>query len=147
MSGFRTVRAVLATVVLASVGLAAGGCGGSGAAVSTSAVIHVDHPTALADQAVRVRVTGLAPHEEVTVTAQATDQSGQSWQAHALFRADAAGTVDLGTTARTPDTWSAPTPTGPCSPPRPSPPPAGAWTSAAPAPATRPPRPPAGPRS
>jgi dienelactone hydrolase len=98
VSGCRAVRALLAAAVLVAVGLGAGGCAGS-PGVSTSAVIRVDHATALADQPVRVRITGLAPHDEVAVTARATDYIGNVWESDALFRADATGTVDLGTAA------------------------------------------------
>ncbi|WP_263101117.1 acyl-CoA thioesterase/bile acid-CoA:amino acid N-acyltransferase family protein [Kitasatospora sp. DSM 101779] len=49
----------------------------------------------LADAAVHLRITGLSGGEEVTVTSSADDHLGRRWAAHAVFRADRRGTVDL----------------------------------------------------
>ncbi|MFC9331540.1 acyl-CoA thioesterase/BAAT N-terminal domain-containing protein [Kitasatospora sp. NPDC057015] len=98
----RSVRRWAAAVVLALTGVTVSGCtGGHDRAISGSdaVAIEVDQPEALADQAVRVRITGLAPGAEVTVTTQASDYRANSWQAHAAFVADPQGAVDLATTA------------------------------------------------
>jgi dienelactone hydrolase len=59
------------------------------------ATIEVDQPVALADAPVHVRVTGLAPGEEVTVSAQARDAGGRVWRSQARVTADGGGVVDL----------------------------------------------------
>jgi pimeloyl-ACP methyl ester carboxylesterase len=64
-------------------------------------VIEVDDATALADQPVRIRVTGLAPAQRVTVIAEATDYSGQAWRAHANVIANGDGVADLSRDAPT----------------------------------------------
>jgi dienelactone hydrolase len=89
-------RAALAAVIVA--GLGAAGCSG-GSPASTRAVITVDAATALADQPVHLRITGLAPGDEITVQAEATDYRGEPWQAQAVLRADTGGVVALDTTA------------------------------------------------
>lgn len=61
------------------------------------AVIEVDAPVAQVDQAVHIRIGGLAPGEQVTVGAQAVDALGRQWRARATFRADPKGVVDLDT--------------------------------------------------
>lgn len=58
-------------------------------------MIEVDAASALADQPVHLRVTGLVADEEITVASTATDHAGREWQGHALFRADTQGTVAL----------------------------------------------------
>ncbi|MQY11344.1 hypothetical protein SRB5_14590 [Streptomyces sp. RB5] len=73
--------------------LAAGCTGGDGH--STRAAIEVDKAEALADQPVRIRVTGLKAGEEVTATAKAVDYAGMWWTGRATVEADANGTVDL----------------------------------------------------
>ncbi|MER8185249.1 acyl-CoA thioesterase/bile acid-CoA:amino acid N-acyltransferase family protein [Kitasatospora sp. NPDC094015] len=62
-------------------------------------MIEVDAASTLADQPVRLRITGLAPGEEVTVAATAADYRSVSWQSRAVFRADAHGVVAPDTTA------------------------------------------------
>ncbi len=86
---------VLGAVVLGGVVLA--GCGGHAAAGPPE--ISVSAPVALADQAVTIRVTGLAPGQRVTVTAQATDDTGLTWQSDATFTAGQNGLVDLASAA------------------------------------------------
>lgn len=86
----RTGLAVLA-VLLAATG---GGCR-SGAAAP--AAIAVDPLVALADQPVHLRVSALRPYQMVTVAASTTAYDGAVWRAHADFKADAAGVVDLAT--------------------------------------------------
>ncbi|WP_326656137.1 acyl-CoA thioesterase/bile acid-CoA:amino acid N-acyltransferase family protein [Streptomyces sp. NBC_00385] len=72
----------------------AGACS-SGPQHSTRASIQVDRAESLADGAVRVRVSGLRPNEEVTLTAGAADYRGAPWASQAVVTADDAGTVDL----------------------------------------------------
>ncbi|MGW1913176.1 acyl-CoA thioesterase/BAAT N-terminal domain-containing protein [Streptomyces sp. NPDC002076] len=76
----------------------AAGCS-SAAPVSTRAVIDVDAPVALADQPIHIRITDLAPHDQVAVGSSATAYNGQVWGAKATFTADDGGVVDL-TTSR-----------------------------------------------
>ncbi|OEU85341.1 hypothetical protein DB35_15555 [Streptomyces abyssalis] len=59
------------------------------------AAIHVDRPVALADQDVKVRVSGLGSHDRVTVAAHSVDGSGQPWRAQGDFTADGRGRIDL----------------------------------------------------
>ncbi|MFJ2093974.1 acyl-CoA thioesterase/bile acid-CoA:amino acid N-acyltransferase family protein [Streptomyces sp. NPDC087901] len=72
----------------------AGACS-SGPEHSARARIQVDRPESLADEAVRIRVSGLHPHEEVTVTAGSVDRQDVRWTGRAVVTADDAGTVDL----------------------------------------------------
>jgi hypothetical protein len=44
-------------------------------------------PVALADQAITIEVTGLASGQRVTVTAEAIDDTGLTWQSGATFTA------------------------------------------------------------
>ncbi|WP_263173091.1 acyl-CoA thioesterase/BAAT N-terminal domain-containing protein [Streptomyces sp. SCSIO ZS0520] len=62
---------------------------------SASARIAIDRPTALADEPIRIRVTGLHPGERVTVASRAVDYKGLRWSAWAQFTADANGSVAL----------------------------------------------------
>lgn len=62
---------------------------------SAHARIDVDRPTALADEPLYIRVGGLRPGEEVTVTSRAVDRDGLSWSAQGRFTADGEGAVDL----------------------------------------------------
>jgi hypothetical protein len=74
------------------------GCS-AGSPASTRAVITVDAVTTLADQPIHLRITGLAPRDEITVRAGAVDYHGERWQAQAMLRADTNGVVALDTTA------------------------------------------------
>ncbi|WP_393054744.1 acyl-CoA thioesterase/bile acid-CoA:amino acid N-acyltransferase family protein [Streptomyces sp. LN549] len=85
-------RAVGVACCLALLG--AGACS-SGYEHSARARIQVDRPESLADHAVRVRVSGLHPQEEVTVTAGSVDHQGVRWTGQAVVTADDAGKVDL----------------------------------------------------
>ncbi|MER6915155.1 acyl-CoA thioesterase/bile acid-CoA:amino acid N-acyltransferase family protein [Streptomyces sp. NPDC000594] len=58
-------------------------------------VISVDKVTALVDEPVRVRVSGLRAGEKVTVTSEAEDSADATWTGRATFTADRTGTVDL----------------------------------------------------
>jgi dienelactone hydrolase len=55
----------------------------------------VDPATAAMDQKVSIRVTGLAPREEVTLTLSTQDAIARSWQTGALYKADRNGVLDL----------------------------------------------------
>jgi dienelactone hydrolase len=79
------------TAFLLTGGLAA--C--SSGAPAQPAVIQVSAPSALADQAIDVRVTGLSAGEQVTVSAQATDAKKGTWRSSAVYAAGQDGTVDL----------------------------------------------------
>ena len=59
------------------------------------AAVTVRPQTSLADQALQIRVTGLAAGEQATVQVSSTDATGVHWLASATYRADAAGNVDL----------------------------------------------------
>lgn len=85
-----SLRAALAVALLTG-GLAA--C--SGGAPAKSAVIQVSEPSALADQAIDIRLTGLSAGEQVTVSAQATDAKKGTWRSSAVCIASQDGTVDL----------------------------------------------------
>jgi hypothetical protein len=50
---------------------------------------------ALADQAVGIRVTGLAAGQRVTITAQAVDDAHRVWRAQADYTASQDGVVNL----------------------------------------------------
>jgi len=78
-------------VALLTGGLAA--C--SGGAPAKPAVIQVSEPSALADQAIDIRVTELSAGEQVTVSAQATDAKKGTWRSSAVYTASQNGTVDL----------------------------------------------------
>ncbi|MEU5978380.1 acyl-CoA thioesterase/bile acid-CoA:amino acid N-acyltransferase family protein [Streptomyces sp. NPDC047315] len=57
--------------------------------------LKVDKREALADEPVRIQVTGLDAGQKVEVTSQATDFDGMRWTGRAEFAADKKGTVDL----------------------------------------------------
>ncbi len=84
------VAAAMVTVL----GLGSSGCSEK-AGTGTAVEVEVDAVSAPADQPVHLRVTGLTAGDEVTLASAATDYAGQEWQGHALFRADARGTVAL----------------------------------------------------
>ena len=71
----------------------------TGQAAADHASIRVSSPGALADQAINVTVTGLVPGQQVTVTAQTTDDQSRVWRSQAEFTADPRGDVDLATSA------------------------------------------------
>ena len=70
------------------------GCTAAGQSPGRHVTITVQPQTSLADQAVRFRVTGLAPGELATVQTTSTDAAGVHWRASATYRADPAGDVD-----------------------------------------------------
>ncbi|MGW5677025.1 acyl-CoA thioesterase/BAAT N-terminal domain-containing protein [Streptomyces sp. NPDC003860] len=81
----------------ASMGLAlfAVGCSGAGDGGGGDVRIRVDKVVALADEPVRIEITGLDAGQEVVVTSQAADNEGTSWSGRAAFTADESGAVDL----------------------------------------------------
>ncbi|WP_329018396.1 acyl-CoA thioesterase/bile acid-CoA:amino acid N-acyltransferase family protein [Streptomyces sp. NBC_00690] len=75
--------------------LVAGCSGGNGGDKDGDEVrLRVDKTAALADEPVRIKVTGLEAGQEVTITSKAMDRD-MSWTGRATFAADKAGTVDL----------------------------------------------------
>ncbi len=68
--------------------------------------ILVDHPVALADTGLSIRVTGVDPGERIEVAAEADDHAKTAWRSRATFVADAQGTVDLGAVAPIEGTYS-----------------------------------------
>ncbi|BAJ26076.1 MULTISPECIES: acyl-CoA thioesterase/BAAT N-terminal domain-containing protein [Kitasatospora] len=94
MGGRIGARAGAAAAALALLGTGATGCAH---APEAPPVIEVDAPTALADQAVHVRIGGLRPGEEVTVGTRALDDQGRVWSGRAVLRADGGGLVALDT--------------------------------------------------
>jgi dienelactone hydrolase len=79
-------------------GLAACG-GGTQATPAKPAAIQVSEPSALADQAIDIRVSKLPAGEQVTVGAQATDAKNGTWRSSAVYPVGQDGTVDLATVA------------------------------------------------
>jgi dienelactone hydrolase len=69
----------------------------SGPAPATNAAIEVDHPVALADVPLLIRVTGLGRDQRVTIEADTHDSSDRELLGFATFRADARGVIDLAT--------------------------------------------------
>jgi dienelactone hydrolase len=53
----------------------------------------------LLSQPVKLRITGLAPGDTITISAHATDAKGVGWGSQALFKADGQGVVDPAATA------------------------------------------------
>jgi dienelactone hydrolase len=84
------VRAIAALLIVT--GYASAGCGQQH---SRRAVISVDAPTALADQPVHVKISGLAPRDTVSVSAASVDHLHKQWRGQAAFRADSRGAVVL----------------------------------------------------
>lgn len=52
-------------------------------------------PRCLFDEPVQIRVAGLQPRQAVTLRASLVDESGELFQAHALYRAGSSGELDL----------------------------------------------------
>lgn len=52
-------------------------------------------PRCLFDEPVQIRVAGLQPQRAVTLRASLVDESGELFQAHALYRAGSSGELDL----------------------------------------------------
>ena len=87
------VRCAAVTLGAVVLGGALAGCSGHGAPVHAG--ISASAPVALADQAITIEVTGLTSGQRVTVTAEATDDTGLTWQSGATFTASRPGVVNL----------------------------------------------------
>jgi dienelactone hydrolase len=79
--------------------LAAPVAGCSASAQAPGATVTVTPRTSMADQPVQIRVAGLAGGQRATVQVSSTDAAGVRWQASAVYRADAAGDIDLNSAA------------------------------------------------
>lgn len=71
------------------------------ASSASSVKVVVSPPVSLADRAVTIRVTGLAPGEQAAVQVRSTDAVGAHWLASASYHADARGDLDLNKSAAT----------------------------------------------
>lgn len=69
----------------------------TGCSPSGKPAVTVDQTVTLADQPVRLKVTGVQSDKPVQVVAEAVDRAGKKWHSEATFTADDHGTVDLGT--------------------------------------------------
>lgn len=61
-----------------------------------SATITVAPKQALVDEQVRIRLSGFAPHQQITLHARMDDDLNGRWESHATFAADHQGVVDVG---------------------------------------------------
>src|SRR5262249_28676223 len=84
------VVALVATLI----GFLSANCNG---APASTPIIIVDHPTALIDAPLSIRVAQLRPGAQVAVQARMTDSSGNLWTASATFIAGPGGSIDLST--------------------------------------------------
>ena len=73
------------------------GCGGGGPTSGTAVRLDAGPAAAALDAPLHVSVSGLPPGGLVTVQARALDRQGQPWVSAAVFRASAAGTLNLAT--------------------------------------------------
>ncbi len=64
------------------------------------------------DEDVRIRLSGLAPHQKVRIHATTEDDENRRWSSEAQFRADANGQVDLGAQESTGGTYKGVVPMG-----------------------------------
>jgi dienelactone hydrolase len=98
----RTVKHCLtrrASVALGAAMFVAGLSACTSLAAGGHASIWVNWPKTLADQAIVVRVTGLAGDQRVTVAAQTTDAARRIWRSEATFTASPDGEVNLASDA------------------------------------------------
>jgi dienelactone hydrolase len=79
--------------------LAAPVAGCSASAQVPGTTVTVTPRTSVADQPVQIRVAGLVGGQRATVQVSSTDAAGVRWQASAVYRADAAGDIDLNSAA------------------------------------------------
>ncbi len=77
--------------------LAAGGCGSGGSSPHAAVHLNAGPAEAAAVDPVHVSISGLPAAGLVTVQARATDDQGRPWESAAVFRASAAGTLNLDT--------------------------------------------------
>lgn len=66
--------------------------------IGPSAIV-VDPPVSLVDAPLRITLVGFPPSRDVTVCADMVDPGGVPWAARAVYRTDAAGRLDLATSA------------------------------------------------
>ena len=71
----------------------------AGAPDASSRLLTVEPASALLDEPVVLRLTGLVPGEDATLTATMTDHVDRRWQSDATFIADHAGVVEVSTQA------------------------------------------------
>jgi dienelactone hydrolase len=72
----------------------------------TSPVIHIKPETALVDEAISIRVTGLAPGQTAAIKATMIDRRGREWASRAVFTADRSGVIDVSRQAPTEGSYS-----------------------------------------
>ncbi|MBQ1025371.1 acyl-CoA thioesterase/bile acid-CoA:amino acid N-acyltransferase family protein [Micromonospora sp. C95] len=106
----RTSRILPAVLVGLLVAAMLGGDRGSGGAARLR--LDVTPAVALADQPLRVGVTGLAARERAVIAAEAEDHAGRRWRAEATFVADANGVVDVSQDAPVDGSYSGVDPMG-----------------------------------
>jgi dienelactone hydrolase len=85
-------------LVLASLAAFASGCGGA----ARRPALVVTPGTSAEDQPLTIEASGFAPRERVTLTLRSIDVKGVRFAAHAAFRADEHGRIDLTRTAPLP---------------------------------------------
>jgi dienelactone hydrolase len=78
-------------IVLGALVVAASACGTTG----RRAALLVRPDPSLEDQPVTIEATGFAPRQRVTLTLRSTDVRGVRFTAHATFRADQRGRIDV----------------------------------------------------
>ena len=74
--------------------------------------LEITQTPALQDVELRIRLNGLAPSSTVKLAAEMTARDGTVWRSHAVFRADGAGNVDVGSARPLEGTYKAPSPMG-----------------------------------
>src|SRR5580698_1135154 len=67
----------------------------SASAQAPAAKVTAQPQMSVADQPVQIRVSGLADGQQATVQVSSTDAAGVRWQSSAVYRASAAGDIDL----------------------------------------------------
>lgn len=72
----------------------------------TSPVIHIKPDTALVDEVVSIRVTGLMPGQTVAIKATMIDRRSREWASRAVFTADRSGIIDVSRQAPTEGSYS-----------------------------------------
>lgn len=90
-----TIRVLLAICTLVAAALA-GVCAPK---LGEHPVLVVSATTTLADAPVQIKVTGLRPGDQITITSTAIDRTGMLWTGRATFTASDSGVVDPATQA------------------------------------------------
>jgi len=94
----RLPRGLMVLTVLAGTVVA---CAGRATPSELAVRIGVSPASSIADEPVRIRVSGLAPRERVTVVLRSTDAKRITWVSSTAFRADPRGRLDLARAAAT----------------------------------------------